>query len=353
MKARKFYSLFLCAVLGIGPVMFLFFHSKFSYHPTGNFIRLTPPHSLTLLKTLQLEAGNYYLAGTNANSLYLIAPNFPLQLQKANADLSRITLINLHLPDSTNLYAAHTYITADSNVFLFDGFKPSVMKTTLPDTELTIHSLKKDYYLKAIPLAANSFIFQVYDSLREQNIFIKYNPDRGEYLPSQYVPDKTSDGVFSVDGVLRYEPVSNKLIYLYFYKNQFDCLDTNLNRLYSGRTIDSNNTAKVYIIKTNEGKTGAITAASTQVNKGSWISENRFYIHSLIASKKDNEAMMKNYDMIDIYDVATGAYIQSLAAEKYKGYNLNGFIVIADQFYGLYNNYLVEYRIKRIRWDTR
>lgn len=353
MKARKLYQLILCSVVGIGPVLFLFFRSNSPYNPTDNFIRLTPPHSLTLVKRIQLAAGNYYFAGTTGNSLYLIAANLPLQIQKVDTNFSRVTLINLRLPDSTNLYAAHTCVTAYNEVLLFDGFKPAVMKTTLPDTEMTIHFLKKDYYLKAIPLAANSFIFQKYDSLLEQNIFIKYNPDRGEFLSYRYAPDKGSDGVFSLDGMLRYDPLSNKLLYVYFYKNQFDCLDTNLNKLYMGKTIDSNKTAKVYIIKSNEGGTGAITASSTQVNKGSWIADNRLYVHSLIAGKNENPAMMKSYDMIDIYAVSTGEYIQSLAAEKYKEQNLNGFIVIADHFYGLYKNHLVDYTIKRIRPDIR
>ncbi len=352
MNKRSLYLLVFCGILGVSPVAVLYCINNFRADRKGNFRRLTPPHSMTLQKKLPLRSGHYYFAGGYGSKIFIVTTELPVQFQQTDTGLHAVKLINLHFPDSTRLYNVQSSIMASNEVLLLDGFKPAVMKTTLPDTVMSIYLLGQRYFLKAVPLSANSFIFQVYDSIAKQNVYVKYRLDSNRFQQNKYLPDKSSDGVFSIDGILHYDPINHQLMYVYFYRNQFDYLDTNLNRVYTGRTLDSNTTAKVEVLMSGNKKSGIVTAASVQVNKGSWIADNRLYIHSIIAGKNDAAGRIKNYDMLDVYTVSSGKYIQSLAAEKFNGENLNDFIVIGDHFYGLYGHTLVDYRIQRVRSDA-
>src|SRR5690606_29648613 len=99
--------------------------------------------------------------------------------------------------------------------------------------------------------------------------------------------EKQIDGSFCVDGDLLYNPNTNSLVYVYRYRNQFMHLDTTLNTLFKGYTIDTISKVKIKVseAKTANGIKFILSSPPLIVNKKSYASGNYLFIHSNIKSR--------------------------------------------------------------------
>ncbi|MCG1037959.1 hypothetical protein KI686_16295, partial [Polaribacter sp. DS7-9] len=64
-----------------------------------------------------------------------------------------------------------------------------------------------------------------------------------------HILEKQIDGLFCTDGMLHYNRKRHQLIYLYYYRNQYILMDTLLNIVHKGNTIDTNRVAKINPVK--------------------------------------------------------------------------------------------------------
>ncbi len=88
--------------------------------------------------------------------------------------------------------------------------------------------------------------------------------------------------------MLTYDKSLRRVIYLYYYRNQFITFDTNLKLISTGRTIDTNSVAKISIAEIASTKTTTLAAPPLLVNKNCCADNGKLYIQSGLISNNEN-----------------------------------------------------------------
>src|SRR5690606_11231000 len=124
--------------------------------------------------------------------------------------------------------------------FLIDGNVPVIFKGKLLDWKAHLYWLgDKDNTFSHVETASSTqFVFRSLDKSSNQNVIGRIDFDNPDTLSiSNQLLQKQIDGIFDTDGMLRYNSELNRLIYVYYYRNEFITADTNLKLDYHGRTI--------------------------------------------------------------------------------------------------------------------
>ncbi len=301
------------------------------------------------MRDIALPGKNFYFSGIADDIIFLSHKSSPNRVLEVDTIFTKTISYSLLFGETKNLYAPEMSVTATRNVFIMDGLMPAIMHGHLSDSSLMTVSLDKLYFQKGLALSDASLMLQVFDSTRRQNVFIKYNLLTKHTSRYIYAPTTYGDGVFSIDGTISFDEKAHQLAYVYFFRNRFDILDTNLHVIGTSQTID---TVSHPVLSINTfGNKRTLTSTPLLVNKGCCISGNRLYIISGITAKNELKDLRENCTVIDIYSVITGAYIQSLYAYDFRDQPLSDFKVIGDQFIGIFGNYLAKFAIKRVRSD--
>jgi hypothetical protein len=100
---------------------------------------------------------------------------------------------------------------------------------------------------------------------------------------------------------LNYSSVSNSLVYLYYYRNEFICADTNLNLKYRGKTIDTNTVAKIKIAKLNSRNQLTLAEPPLLVNKSACVWKNYLFVQSHLIADNENKEIFRHASVMDVY----------------------------------------------------
>ena len=240
------------------------------------------------------------------------------------------------------------YTLIDSpHVYLLAGNNGTIAHAMFNDKNFYNYSFKLPVFTRAVFIPPLTFIIRGCDtfSLRPDQIFMKINTASGTIQRENNISVKTGDAGITTDGLLHYDSSSHLLTYTFFYNNNFTCFDTNLHIVYKAHTIDTTNTYQVRTgsIGTTNEKIYTNTAPSRIVNWESDVDNGRLYINSRM--KADNESIhfFNNNSVIDVYDIATGAYQESFYVPYYKGEKMESFKVINNELVALYKSYIIAY----------
>ena len=120
-------------------------------------------------------------------------------------------------------------------------------------------------------------------------------------------------------------------------------MDTSLNLIYRGKTIDTTTTVKIKLSRINTTHQITFGAPPTLVNKHSCVFGNDLFISSGLLAKNENENSVKGSSVIDVYDLRKGQYRFSFYIPDYEGFKLKGFVVSGKKIIGIFDHYLVSY----------
>lgn len=333
----------LCCVLFTTAIIggLLYYSYRLNSRP-NSFIRLLPSGILKPEKIINLKYNSYYIAGQTRENIYLGNINSPFLVISVNL-ASGDTLKNLINTAKAKQLMQGAHLSVDSPyVYLKEGRMPILMYGKLND--LSLLSLPLDFYFTAsLSLSPNSHVFRVIDRELERNILVKSSG--GTVTKKIDILTKQVDGVFCTDGKLIGDRTLNKLVYIYNYRNQFICMDTNLKVLYKGKTIDTVTRVKFKIdtIK-SEGK---ITTDSPLqfVNKNACTDDGLLFIQSGLRADNDVELYYENASAIDVYALKDGKYLFSFYLPNYGRKKARDFRVKGDQLVALYERDLFSFKI--------
>ncbi|MNL02491.1 hypothetical protein D3C87_1230000 [compost metagenome] len=159
---------------------------------------------------------------------------------------------------------------------------------------------------------------------------------------------KQVDGYFCTDGLLRYDASQFKLIYMYVYRGEFLCLDTNLNLLYKSKTVDTIKTADVTVKKiVKNGKLVSVTQSKPPkpVNRNFVLYKNLLFMFSTIKADNERDADFEKNQIIDVYTIDKGKYQYSFYIPKYMGIILRDFRVKDDFMFAIFGSHLLKFKI--------
>jgi hypothetical protein len=134
---------------------------------------------------------------------------------------------------------------------------------------------------------------------------------------------------------------SNRLVYMYYYRNQFICLDTNLRVIYRSKTLDTNSRSKIEVRMVHEQK--ILASPPVLVNKFICISGKSILICSALCSDNEDQEIFKNNSVTDVYDSRDGRYRFSFYLPKIHNNKISSLALQGNQLFTIQGNSLVRY----------
>jgi hypothetical protein len=328
----------------------IIFLLNWNYHNKINnkngFTRYFAPHPVTKFHHLNIQSDAYYLSGVSSNHIYLGNFTNPTRVLRATFDLSDTSHITIPQEAIRSIEPnAPFHVDVDSShLYLVDGSTSSFYYTTLSHDDKGVHRLDSIHFGQSIPLSPNSVILNTFDASSVRVLKkISFSP----YNEKKITLEKLVDGIFCTDGIMQYDRDLNKLLYMYFYRNEFLCLDTNLNLLYKAKTIDTTNVPQIKIYQSSHPyhKETTLSAPPKLVNYEACISKENIYIHSALCADNQDPKEFSKSEVIDVYALKNGKYRFSCYLPKFNGYKLRSFKVHNNTGIALYGHYLVIFNL--------
>lgn len=310
----------------------------------------------SLGKTLRLPSKSFIFINIKDHILTLQDASNPLALFATNYSLSSFNKINLKLPLILNKKRMNVGML-DSDLYLTNGSRSTLNIVSLKGKNDRGIKLPSVGYDQINPISKGSLVAR---DLTIQNNSLKRRITKvtlkTPVIIKSFDLDKQLDEFFSNDGLLKYSPIPSRFLYSYFYRGEFLCLDTNLNLLYTAKTIDTVRFAKIKLAKATKRVKDKVLNRVTQANPPYIVNRNYTLYNNLIfimsGLKANNEKLsdFKNNQIVDVYSIHNGKYLYSFYIPKYKRYKLRDFKIINNSIIGIYENFLVTYILKDQLW---
>lgn len=114
--------------------------------------------------------------------------------------------------------------------------------------------------------------------------------------------------------------------------------------MYEGRTIDTTSTAKLKIAKVNSDNTLTLAEPPPIINRSCCTDGDYLFVQSALKADNEEQRVFRKASVIDVYNLAGGAYLFSFYIPHYKSARLHAFKVFGNKLYVIADNYLLTYR---------
>lgn len=347
MKKLISYYTATCFVLSISVVLGLWGLSEDFRDRPGSFLRQYPPHPVIESKRLPLDDDHYYFAGATNNDMYLASWVRPFELLKIASTLSDSTRIRLRIDALAGTRFVSISVAIDSPYFyLMDGAIPYIYRGLIGEWQGTKLMRKDTYFIDAIPIGTNSFAVRALSSKTRGYALGKLNTEENRPLklnPNLLEPQ--FDGVFDVDGVLSYHKESNRLVYSYYYRNQYIVMDTSMHLLYRGNTIDTFKTARIEVTEIPSANSRRLSSPPYTINKTHAIYKNWLFVVSMVPAMNDDMERFRKASVIDVYDLRSRRYQFSFRIYNDNNEKLQHILVVNDTLFALFKNSIMKFDI--------
>lgn len=332
-------------VLSVGFVTLLFVLSEDIIHKRNNFVRRFPPHPAKLENELDLKLNSYYIAGIDKDHIYLSNVTAQLYVKVLNKELETVEENEISL-SKMDLPFRYTKVCVSSPEFYFlDGSIPVIFNGKVKDWKTNLNYAKAFFSL-AVPMDSLTFAIRARDSKTNENIIgILKIGDSSAVELSRDLLVKQIDGVFDTDGTLLYNEQLKKIIYTYYYRNQFIVTDNNLKLDFIGKTIDTISQAQIKVSYVSSEKTNKMSAPPLIVNKSTATYGNYLFVHSGLMGQFEPKDTWKKSSVIDVYDLVKNTYAFSFYIPNRGKDRMSEFYVYGDRLVCIVGEYILTYKL--------
>lgn len=329
----------------IGSILFILCLNYLSAEDQEyNFVRT--PHQLVLDPEAfwDIHTNTYYVAGKVSDKIYLGNNSAP----------KKILILETGLPDSIkedsirvpNALRKASHIMVDSNAFtVLDLISYHIYRGSTDDWKANAFMTDGAFFAEAAPVNNNTFIFRTFSDTVREYVLAKKTKFPSSMERKSGLLEKQIDGLFCTDGMLHYNRQNNQIIYVYFYRNQFLCMDTSLNLRYRGNSIDPIKKARIKVARLKEDGSTTLASPPYLVNKRSHTWGEWLFIYSNIKAKNEEWDFFKETSAIDVYSLNTGSYSYSFYIPEFRGYKVKEFKVFDSTLVAIQGHYLVTYTL--------
>lgn len=307
----------------------------------NGFVRRIASDKITFVRTINVHSSHLYFAGRNLHYVYLAKSTTPLQLIEMSQNDYRI----IHLRNPFNPILSESEIQIDSPyVYVSDLKLHKIFKGSIDNWQLTEELVHNCFYSAFVPLSNRSLALREFSNDSSQYVLVKRHHQSAYQAESTLLLEKQIDGFFCTDGMLRYDNSMRLLTYIYYYRNQFICTDTNLTLAYRGRTIDTTRYARIKVGKLKNAS--MLASPPFIVNRRAIVDRGRLYINSTLKGDNEDAATFNASDVIDVYNLSTGQYEYSFYIPRFQNIRLRHFVINGDNVYALHDAFLNVYTFK-------
>ena len=334
-------------LIGVLSVVLLYVTSERLIHYKNPFIR---NYSLKVVKQgiFDLGVNSYYLAGIDTSFLYLGNYTRPLQILKIDQDLEASERITIKMSKDDLPGKAAQSRVIPPNVFLLDGQISRILKGETTDWQMTFRWDGSNQFSDLVQFDENQWVVKhtIYKKRKRAMGILKMK----DSLPIQSKPmllKKQIDGFFDVSGTLTKDPITRNMVYVYRYRNLFEVMDSLLNPVFTAHTIDTIQKAQM-IIDSVTLKNQYKLISSVTVNTTAVAYNGLLFVRSKILGKYESESIWEQADVIDVYQLEDGAYLNSFYVYRMNQAPVRQIFIWKNDFYGLTGDYLVRYDISQV-----
>lgn len=335
------------AIIGISIVALLFAFSEKKMHRNNAFQRRYPHQQAYKVNQLDIKYNSYYFAGITSDSIYLGNTTAPAHILSIDLRSYDSVHRSIQLDDEgVSLHSLKT-IVADTVFYSWDGSIPVIFKGKTENFRATKSFTNGIPFLRAEYVAEDKFTVRVFDNTTTKNVLGKLSLN-DSILPDLYpnLLSGNSDPFFDTDGLLLYNPQLQKVIYVYFYRNEFVVVDHNFSLDYIGKTIDTISHSQLDIHNISSKQHRKIGKNPIFVNLRAATYGNYLFIQSDRLGKFEPEEVIKSAFIIDVYNLIDNTYVFSFYLYYQGNSKLNEFIIEGNKLFALVNNYLITYKLE-------
>lgn len=347
MRKKTLLLISTCFTGSVAVVLIIFFMSYKINHSKNGFIRLIPPHTISSGDVLDIKFNSYYVAGASPSSIYLGNYTAPTDILVSAHSLKDTHYLRLKMPLIKAITGEGLIATIDSpNTYLIDRISASFFSGNLRDSCKFLAKLDTVQFSLATPVSSSSCIIRTFNPNRQQSTLTKVELYGDNKNKKSFLLEKQVDGFFSTDGMMHFDPKRKNLIYIYYYRNQFFCLDSNLKQQYLGKTIDTVTIAKIKVAKISSEQVSTMSAPPVYVNKKSCVSDDYLFVHSGLAANNEDPKLLESNSVIDVYLLNNnGKYKFSFYLPKFADTKLSDFYVYNKTLFAIYGHFLLTYKL--------
>ena len=307
---------------------------------------------LSPLHTASTKESLVQIAGTSSTQIYFSCQN-PRQIVAVPFDLSRETTIAAPFPGSPYDLIGSSLHVDSPLIYLYLSNRSFVMTYNLSTKLLLGIKFKPPLFSKITPFKFQGFIIRGFDSVRQKQFIQKISAQTGSILQQvDLIPDQQDHG-YSSDGIINFDSTQDAILYVQKYQNRFFCMDTSLNLIYTGHTIDTTFTNPVKtktffnvnnLTKKQEGSQQAATPINI-INKMSCTALGHLFVLSILeADNEENNKFLRN-NIIDVYRIKNGHYVGSFYVPNIAREQIIGFTITNNLLIALYKTHIATYQL--------
>lgn len=330
-----------------GSVSFVFLLNYFSRETKEyNFVRTSFQGVLKPEAFWDIRHRAYYIAGRVSDNIYL----------GDNSSPKKVLIIGMGPPNSIQEDSIRvsdglkkaSYIMVDSAQFTaFDLLSYRVYRGAIDDWKANTSMTDGAFFAEAVPIPSSTLIVRTFSDTVREYVLARKTKSLPSLQRKTGLLEKQIDGLFCTDGMLHYNKKTNQVVYVYFYRNQFLTMDTSLNLLYRGNSIDPVAKARIKVARLQDG---TVTLASPPylVNKRSHTNGESLFILSNIKAKNEDWDFFDRTSAVDVYHLNNGAYNQSFYVPEFRGNKIKEFKVYDSTLVAIQGHYLVTYQLQNV-----
>ncbi|WP_163394752.1 DoxX family protein [Flavobacterium limi] len=330
-------------------VLGLYLTSESMIHENNPFLRRYPQHPVEFVNSMDLKYTSQYIAGISKDKIYIGNYEYPTYILSINKNLSHKKLEKIHFDVAKFPFQMITVTVQEPYFYLSDGVVPVLLRGDVKSWKVTKELLGVPHFTRIVPIDSTKAVFRSNNSKNLANVLGVYKSDsvtkivyRRELLQTQ------SDGIFDTDGILLYSRETGKIIYLYYYRNEFLTADKNGYLLNRSHTIDTISTVKFKISKLDKGRQYLVSSPTLVVNANAAVYKNLLFVHSTVKGRYENEKLWEKSFIIDVYDLNTNTYRLSFPVYRTTSNELTNFRVDGGNLYVVMRNNLAVYKLNTI-----
>lgn len=354
-KLKTILKMAIITIISSAIIVILYTFSEQRMHTENPFIRRFIQGATYKTAEAELNNNSKYFAGTDGNLIYFGDSAAPLYIIAYNTTLKTKHTYKIQLERENFPFSSVQVRIVPPYFYLMDGTVPVIYKGNISNWKAKLIMYDNNYYFsKAEIIAPNKIAFRAQQIKTLYNILGVFTfKDSLQVKYSPYLLQKQIDGFFDTDGMMQFDSKTQKLIYTYYYRNQFIIADKNLNLLLHGNTIDTTTQAKLKVVLIKKTGQRKIASIPPTVNQFTAVSNNLLFVNSMLIGRYEPIEMWKQASIIDVYNIKQNTYLSSIYIYDINKTKLKEMFVVDDNLYAIIGHRVHKYQLSKKHFKNK
>ncbi len=343
----RFLLMFSSILFGSTFLIGIFSYSEHVTHYKNRFNRRFPQHIAEEIYKIDLQFNSYYFAGSTGSIIYFGNSTSPLTVLSFDTLKRTLKKQKINLKEKNLDFSAPKVRVFENTFYVFEGSVPYIFQGTINDWNAALQRKGGYYFSKAEPTGNSELAVRF--SLQGNNenaLGIIRLQDSFKNNFNARLLQKQIDGIIDTDGTLVYNKELGRMIYVYYYRNEYLGVTSDLKLDFKGRTIDTISRAHIELAVDNKNNRKTFSKPPLTVNRTAASYGNLLFVNSLLPGPDENEMLWKTASIIDVYDLTDQSYRSSFPIYFEKGKKMKSMLAYGNFMYVLIDDKLICYKLR-------